>query len=78
MNRCNKPCPTKGSGNSWKLLAQAIVLQAVQDYRKNPKMRAEVTRFLRSQYFYGLTGAYGDEIVKRLHDEVHKTNKNKR
>ena len=40
-----------------KLLANAIILQAVKDYRHtySPQTRAEIKRFFRSEWFRALT-----------------------
>ena len=36
---------------AYKNLGHAIVEQALVDYKRNPNMRAEVRRFIESQYF---------------------------
>ena len=48
----------------------AVINQAVNDYRNNPEMRAEVTRFFRSEYFKAMTSVDGECIVSRLKSEI--------
>jgi hypothetical protein len=48
----------------------AVIRQAVNDYRMHPEMRAEVARFLKSDYFNSMTGASGLLILDRLKKEV--------
>lgn len=48
----------------------AVIQQAVNDYRNCPKMRAEVARFLKSDYFVSMTHASGQLILDRLQKEV--------
>ena len=65
-----KQSPTKSIDRGYIALWKAVILQAVQDYRKNPEMRAEVTRFFRSNYFESLTSVDGECIVSRLRAEI--------
>ena len=65
-----KQNPTKSKEHGYSALWKAVILQAVQDYRKKPEMRAEVTRFFRSNYFESLTNVDGECIVSRLKSEV--------
>ena len=65
-----KPSPTKSIERRFEALWKAVILQAVQDYRKRPEMRAEVTRFFRSEYFKAMTAVDGECIVSRLRSEV--------
>lgn len=64
-------------------LANAIVLQAVKDYRKalkclkrNPKSNKaqadakEVERFFRSPWYSELTGVDGKMLIRRLREEA--------
>ena len=48
----------------------AVIQQAVNDYRTHPEMRAEVARFLKSEYFESMTRASGQLILDRLKKEV--------
>lgn len=48
----------------------AVIQQAVNDYRNNPKMRKEVARFLKSDYFTSMSNASGQLILDRLKKEV--------
>ena len=65
-----KQSPTKSIEYGYSALWKAVILQAVQDYRKHPEMRAEVTRFFRSEYFKAMASADGECIVSRLRSEV--------
>ena len=69
-DRMVKQSPTKSKDCGYIALWKAVILQAVQDYRKRPEMRAEVTRFLRSEYFRSMTNVDGECIVSRLRSEV--------
>lgn len=64
-------------------LANAIILQAVADYRTalkkikaHPKNRQaidealEIERFFRSQWYAQLTSVDGEYLIKRLQDEI--------
>ena len=68
---------------NWEALVQAIILQAVEDYRKcrrlvrrkpnqfeAQKMIREVERFLRSEWFKQLSAADGNMILELLKKEV--------
>lgn len=68
--RYMKHSPTKSIERRFEALWKAVILQAVQDYRKNPAIRAEVTRFFRSEYFKAMTAVDGECIVSRLRSEV--------
>ena len=54
-----------------KLLANAIILQAVKDYRNtySPQCRAEIKRFFRSEWFRALTRLDGETLISRLENE---------
>ena len=69
-DRTVKQSPTKSKDRGYIALWKAVILQAVQDYRKRPEMRAEITRFFRSNYFESLTNVDGECIVSRLRSEV--------
>ena len=69
-DRFVKQSPTKAKESCYIALWKAVILQAVQDYRKHPEMRAEITRFLRSEYFESLTNVDGECIVSRLRSEI--------
>ena len=53
------------------LLANAIILQAVKDYRYtySPQCRAEIKRFFRSEWFRALTRLDGETLITRLENE---------
>lgn len=48
----------------------AVINQAVSDYRNYPRMRSEVARFLKSDYFERMTGVNGEVVLNRLKKEV--------
>ena len=54
-----------------KLLANAIILQAVKDYRHtySPQCRAEIERFFRSEWFRALTRLDGEMLILKLENE---------
>lgn len=69
--------------NGWEALAQAIILQAVEDYRKcrrlvrrkpgqveAQKMIREVEHFFNSWWFYQLSDADSPMILEGLKKEV--------
>ena len=69
--------------DSWENLANAIILQAVKDYRearkklkKRPKnedaklMVADCEAFFRSEWFRVLTEINGEELIEELRREV--------
>ena len=53
------------------LLANAIILQAVKDYRHtySPQCRAEIKRFFRSEWFRALTRLDGEMLILKLENE---------
>ena len=53
------------------LLANAIILQAVKDFRHtySPQTRAEIKRFFRSEWFRALTRLDGEKIITKLENE---------
>ena len=73
----------KLSENPYEALANAIVLQAVNDYRaalkkvkKNPNNRTaldealQIERFFKSQWYQVLTTVDGEYLINRLRREV--------
>ena len=73
----------KLSENPYEALANAIVLQAVNDYRavlkkvkKNPNHRTaldealQIERFFRSQWYQVLTSVDGEYLINRLRREA--------
>ena len=69
--------------DSWSELAEAIILQAVKDYRdtnmqllEKPKdsillcQRAELEEFFLSSWFAVLTNLNGEHLLQRLMDEA--------
>lgn len=73
----------KLSENPYEALANAIVLQAVNDYRaalkkvkKNPNNREaldealQIERFFRSQWYQVLTSVDGEYLINQLRREV--------
>ena len=68
---------------NWEDLAQAIIMKAVEDYRKArrrvrhfPDQKGaqatirEVEQFFRSRWFAQLTDIDGEMLIKRLREEV--------
>lgn len=56
-------------------LAEAIILQAVKDYRKALKhdergRKREIESFFRSEYFTVLTNISGEMLIRKLRAEV--------
>lgn len=64
-----KQSPITSNGGYYQLWL-AVIQQAVNDYRTHPEMRAEVARFLKSEYFESMTRASGQLILDRLKKEV--------
>lgn len=61
--------------DGYELLAEAIILQAVKDYRKALKhdergRKREIERFFRSEYFTVLTNISGEMLIRKLRAEV--------
>lgn len=56
----------------YQLLANAIVIQAVKDYRRtrNPAERAELERFFQSEWFSFLSNLNGDALLAQLRKEA--------
>ena len=59
---------------AYKNLGHAIVEQALVDYKRNPNMRAEVRRFIKSQYFEMIS----DLEAKPILDYLEKIDRKKR
>ncbi|MGN0254775.1 MAG: hypothetical protein ACI4W2_00815 [Eubacterium sp.] len=72
MARTNR---TKSQGGDpYENLANAIILQAVSDYRmakksRNKRVEAEVLRFFRSKWFGVLTEVDPEYLIRRLDEE---------
>ena len=61
--------------DGYKELANAIILQAVKDYRKALKhdergRKREIERFFKSEYFTVLTNISGEMMIQKLRAEV--------
>ena len=61
-------------GDPYENLANAIILQAVSDYRmakksRNKRVEAEVLRFFRSQWFGVLTEVEPEYLIRRLDED---------
>lgn len=61
--------------NGYEKLAEAIILQAVKDYRKALKHderghKREIERFFRSEYFTVLTNISSEMMIQKLRAEV--------
>lgn len=61
--------------DGYEKLAEAIILQAVKDYRKALKhdergRKREIERFFRSEYFTVLTNISGEMLIQKLRAEV--------
>ena len=55
---------------NYEKLAQAIILQAVRDYRNGCyQTRCSIERFFRSEWFMVLTNLNGEMLIKRLQEE---------
>lgn len=67
--RYNKSSPISSNGGYYQLWL-AVIQQAVNDYRTHPEMRAEVARFLKSDYFVSMNGTSGLLILDKVKKEV--------
>ena len=56
--------------NPYRALADAIILQAVYDYRKHKKLRGSIAKFFKSDWFEFLTDIDGEYLLKKLKDEL--------
>ena len=56
---------------NYEKLANAIILQAVRDYRNccSYQMRCSIERFFRSDWFMVLTNLDGEKLIKKLQEE---------
>ena len=60
----------RNTDENYERLAVAIVKQAVIDYRKcDEETKKSIERFFRSEWFYTLTDADGEILIKKLHSE---------
>ncbi len=65
----------------WEELANAIILQAVKDYRKalreiaSERTVTECEKFFRSQWFRVLTAIDGEMLIRKLREEVNHGNR---
>lgn len=61
----------RNTDENYERLAEAIILQAVRDYRKNDdeETKKSIERFFRSEWFYILTKLDGEMLIKRLRRE---------
>lgn len=69
--------------NPWQGLAEAIVIQAADDYRReltlakyfperhSPSAQLELERFFLSEWYRGLTDVPGEMIMNRIKGEVY-------
>ena len=57
-------------------LAAAIIEQALRDFQKDEKYRAEVIRFIKSDWFKSLSNLDSKALVKRL-KEYERNEKNR-
>lgn len=59
---------SEDESTGWKLLANAIILQAIRDYRCKVISKAQLINFLRSDYFIALSrGAVSaDAIIQEV------------
>jgi hypothetical protein len=56
--------------NPYRELADAIIIKAVDDYRKHKKLRSSIARFFKSDWFKILTDIDGEDLLKKLKDEI--------
>lgn len=54
------------------LLVSAIIERAVYDYKNYPKLRAEVRRFIKSDYFRSITDLDPDALLEELERQCKK------
>lgn len=61
----------RNTDENYERLANAIIMQAVMDYRKtdNVEIKNSIERFFRSEWFYQLTEVDGEILIKRLKNE---------
>ena len=57
-------------------LRNAVVMQAVKDYKNDKKQREECERFFLSQYFTLFSDLDGEVIVKALKERIEKNERN--
>ena len=56
--------------NRYRALADAIILKAVDDYRGHKELRGSIARFFKSDWFKVLTDIDGEDLLKKLKDEL--------
>lgn len=56
--------------NPYRALADAIILKAVDDYRKHKTLRGSIAKFFKSDWFKVLTDIDGEDLLKKLKDEL--------
>lgn len=54
------------------LLVSAIIKRAVYDYKNYPKLRPEVRRFIKSDYFRSITDLDPDALLEELERQCKK------
>jgi hypothetical protein len=54
----------------YRALADAIILKAVDDYRKHKELRGSIAKFFKSDWFKVLTDIDGEHLLKKLKDEL--------
>ena len=57
-------------------LRNAVVMQAVKDYKNDKNQRGECERFFLSQYFTLFSDLDGEAIVKELKERIEKNERN--
>ena len=57
-------------------LCNAVVMQAVKDYKNDKSKREECERFFLSQYFTLFSDLDGEAIVKALKERIEKNERN--
>ena len=64
----------------YEYLANAVILQAVNDYRKakTSAERKEIEKFFRSEWFTYLTPLDGETLIRKLREELNDSKTNKR
>ena len=70
-----KSMMSEAENEAYRSLANAIIMQAVKDYRKALKydhcgIKRECCRFYRSEWFKTLTSIDGEHLISELKSEV--------
>ena len=63
--------------NPYRALANAIILQAADDYRKHKYLRSSIAKFFKSDWFKILTDIDGEDLLKKLEDEIKQNKRGK-